>query len=589
LVASLDGPPNRRIAKVPYCAGLARRSHRGCDALEEICANLCPDDVVDALAISASGGREELPACTLPTAPPKVAKPRTTGEPKAQEIWPLTLREAIRIALDNGELTRVIAACGLPGVGGCFEPTAYNIEGDDKAKAASIVIARLCPDASIWRFKAEIMAQVRSVEQAYWNLAQAHVQLWAADRAVNLAQEVYQREKAELVGGRGTVADIAEAAQRLEQLNLDLVTRTSDVITTERQLRNLLGLPPADNRRIIPVTPATEARIEPDWDTSLAEMLESQPDVVQQRLLVRVAELQLLLARNQLLPRLGPDALHQLRSVGWRLDSPDAVLVGSALKALGAAIDAAAGDPTGHPDPNSSAFLTQQIGVTCQLPLMTRSPYPLGTARSAQYVLLRSRAYYEQVVHQATHSLARFFLEIDANYKQFKTASRLRAAAAQRLDAQRAYYEEGRITIDRFLDAVSQYATAVATEAQYKAAYNVSIAALEEAKGTLLAYDNIVIAAKPRKTKAIAKAAVPSDRGPSKQDKQVVTASATIEPQKAYHVPPTKAPCTSEATRKAAAPHSETWSFSLSIGGTHPIEIKGTITAGDAATSPAAR
>ena len=40
----------------------------------------------------------------------------------------------------------------------------------------------------------------------------------------------------------------------------------------------------------------------------------------------------------------------------------------------------------------------------------------------------------QQVVHQTTHSLARFFLEIDANYKQFKTASRLRAAAALRLD-----------------------------------------------------------------------------------------------------------------------------------------------------------
>ena len=127
---------------------------------------------------------------------------------------------------------------------------------------------------------------------------------------------------------------------------------------------------------------------------------------------------------------------------------------------------------------------------------------PLANTRQAQYILLRARAYLQQVVHQTTHSLARFFLEIDANYKQFKTASRLRAAAAQRLDAQRAYYEEGRITIDRFLDAVSQYATAVATEAQYKTTYNISIVALEEAKGTLLAYDNIAVAEGPHPRKA---------------------------------------------------------------------------------------
>ena len=99
----------------------------------------------------------------------------------------------------------------------------------------------------------------------------------------------------------------------------------------------------------------------------------------------------------------------------------------------------------------------------------------------------------KQTIHEKTHSLARFFLEIDANYKQFKTASRLRDAAALRLDAQREYYEKGRITVDRLLDAVSQHATALATEAQYKTTYNVSICALEEAKGTLLAYDNIAV------------------------------------------------------------------------------------------------
>ena len=149
---------------------------------------------------------------------------------------------------------------------------------------------------------------------------------------------------------------------------------------------------------------------------------------------------------------------------------------------------------------NYNNFVTWQLGFTFQAPLGMRSP--LANTRQAQYILLRARAYLQQIVHQTTHSLARFFLEIDANYKQFKTASRLRAAAALRLDAQRAYYEEGRITIDRFLDGVRLYATAVATEAQYKTTYNISIVALEEAKGTLLAYDNIAVAEGPHPRKA---------------------------------------------------------------------------------------
>ena len=366
-----------------------------------------------------------------------------------------------------------------------------------EANRATIVIQRLNADAAVWRFKAEVMAHVRSVEQQYWNLAQAHVQLWASDRAVSLAQEILNREQAELVVGRGTIADVAEAAQRLEQFNLDLVTRTSDVITTERQLRNILGLPPADNRRIIPVTPPTEARLEPDWESSLAQMLNFQPDIVQQQILVRVAELQLLIARNQLLPQLSLQALYQLNGLGQQLDSAEAVMTGATLKALNPVIanmQRAAG--LNSQPGNYSNFVT--VAGRLHLPGTPRhagaaGQYPAG----AVLPCCESRAYLQQVVHQTTHSLARFFLEIDANYKQFKTASRLRAAAALRLESQRAYYEEGRITIDRFLDAVSQYATAVATEAQYKTTYNISIVALEEAKGTLLAYDNIAVAEGP--------------------------------------------------------------------------------------------
>jgi hypothetical protein len=126
----------------------------------------------------------------------------------------------------------------------------------------------------------------------------------------------------------------------------------------------------------------------------------------------------------------------------------------------------------------------------------------MANVRSSQYILLRQRAYLQQIVHQQTHSLSRFFLEVDANYKLFKTAGRNRMAASQRLEAQRAEYEVGRVPIDRYLQAVAEWANAVAQEAQYKTSYNTSIAALEEAKGTLLAYNNIAVEEGPYPAKA---------------------------------------------------------------------------------------
>jgi hypothetical protein len=324
---------------------------------------------------------------------------------------------------------------------------------------------------------------------------------------------------------------VAEAQQRLEQFQLDLVTKTSDVITTERQLRNLLGLPPADDRRIVPVSAPTEARLEPDWDASLAQMLTFQPDIVQQQLLVRSAELNLLITRNQLLPQLNLNALYQFNGLGSTIDQAEAVMTGKSILAIDPLISVkqrAAGLnqlPGLYRD-----FQQWQIGMTLQMPLGMRAP--LANVRQAQYALLRQRAFLQQIVHQTTHSLARFFLEVDANYKQFKTASRLRAAAAQRLEAQRAFYEEGRITIDRYLDAVSQYASAVAQEAQFKTTYNISIVALEEAKGTLLAYDNIAVAEGPHPQKAYLQA----------RDQQAAHRQLPIPPDGPYHPMPVGGP-----------------------------------------------
>jgi outer membrane protein TolC len=639
---------------------------------------------------------------------PKMARPRTTENPEAQEIWSLSLPEAISIALSHAEVVRVIAlgAQGIP-VGG-FEPSPLNIGASAgaasqlgsgtlatvydpaiqetqiaqalsvfdanlqttmfwgrnvqpfnnainagtfttsrfpiifdqqtaqfatavqkrtaigstfavthninwlysnspinvtpsayttntqlqltqpllggtaqnpsglEANRAPIVIARINADSAVWRFKAAVMEMVRSVEQQYWALSQQQVQLWSRETAVALGEEILKRELAELEVGRGTAADVAEARQRLENFRLQLVTATSDVITTERQLRNILGLPPADNRRIVPVTAPTEARIDPDWESSLAQMVSFQPDIVQAQLIVRLAELQLLVARNQLLPVLNLSALYQFNGLGRTLDQSEAVMTGSTLTSIDPLIAAkqrAAG--LNSLPGNYKDFQTWQIGLTFQAPLGFRNA--LANTRAAQYTLLRQRAFVQQIVHQTTHSLARFFLEVDANYKQFKTASRLRAAAEERLAAQQADYEVGRITIDRYLEAVSEWANAVAQEAQFKTSYNTSIVAMEEAKGTLLAYDNIAVAEGPQPQRAYVQA----------QDQQRAHQRFPLPKDGNYHPEPINGPAMPDPMPPQAPPGSGSTSplppFPAPVGpiGPPPTPVAPTTPAGE--------
>src|ERR1700722_18767217 len=169
----------------------------------------------------------------------------------------MSLSAATRIALESSEMVRVVteSASGLP-VGG-FEPVRVDpaaVQTDN----CPIVVARVNANEPIWRFKSEMMAMVRSVEQQYWNLAQAHAALGISEQVVKMTREVLERELGELWTCHGAVADVAEVAQRLEQMKHDVVTKRSDVITTERQFRTILGLAPADNRRIVPTTKPTQ-------------------------------------------------------------------------------------------------------------------------------------------------------------------------------------------------------------------------------------------------------------------------------------------------------------------------------------------
>jgi hypothetical protein len=431
------------------------------------------------------------PLSSLAPGCPKCASPAPANLEPSKEVWNLSLPEAIRIAIENCETIKVITG----GVGPAG--TARS-----RALPSQVVISPHSAEVSAWRFKAEVMAHVRSIEQQYWNLAHQQIQLRAAEKVSEQARAILEREKAELTVGAGTVADVAEAQQRLEQFNLDLVTRTSDVITTERQLRNILGLPAADNRRIVTTSAAMDDHLEFDWNLCLREMNNFQPDVVQSKL-------------NVLMPK--PLALGSQRDK----------------------------DKSGQ------------------------SQQPEEQARQLHDV--------QQVIHQQTHSLARFFLEVDANYKQFKTTSQLRKSAAERLEAQRAYYEEGRITIDRLLDAASQYAAAVAQEAQFKSAYNISIVGLQEAKGTLLADRGIIVAEVAHRPKVVAT---------RKEDEHARTASfdpaaeGRQRPQPRFKGPSeTKQAGAGESSSKAE-PETRTWKFSVSIGGANPLKIDGTITPG---------
>ncbi len=444
--------------------------------------------------------------------PPQVISPADRRDEDA-ELWKLSLREAIWIGLDNADWVRIIRVGRDEGIG---------------------VIAPRSADADIQVFRKSAMARLRAVEQAYWELAHAQVQLWADEKALSVGEEILAREQAELKAGRGHKADVAEASQRVEQFRLEVVTRKSDVESAERQLRHLIGMP-FDKRRIVPVSTPCLAKVEPSWPQCLSNLKENHPDV--------------LIARRPL-----DDERQRVRESAPHGEIAEGFLPG--------VVEAEGFTMSDESSSHESAGLRRQ------------------------------ELLFQQAIHDATHNLARAFLDVDGTYKQAQTASKLRASAAKHLETERALYNEGKLSIDRLLDRLSAYATALGAEARYESLYNIALAQLEEARGTLLHQDQIEVAQ--------AATAAPPNARPGAELSPLPTASVSLPPvleprtpspdQPVGPAPPTPAEIPAPARRIAApskrdeakpapAAGSKTYTFQVSIGsGPRPFEIRGSLT-----------
>jgi len=345
--------------------------------------------------------------------------------------------------------------------------------GADVQRSA-VVIARLQSDQSQWDFKLAMLELVRSVEQAYWELHAAHVSLRAIERVVPLAQEVVRIEESRLEFQKAIPADVAQARAQFHEFRQQRVQALNAVLEREALLRNLLGLVPSDERRIVPSDEPARSPIMIDWSSTLTAALNERPDVVRQRLSVRVRELQLIIAKDSLRPQLDAQALWRISGLDRQLD-----------EAIGVLTD--------------NQFTDWQIGVTLNVPLGFRQAS--ANVHAAELTLDRDRVQLRQAVHATSHQLGGIVRELESLYQQYQAAAERLEANNQWLDGARIRFEnpppagEGQ---DSLLQALSVYQVALSSWSQAAvevsrllAQYNTALARLEEAKGTLLAARNI--------------------------------------------------------------------------------------------------
>lgn len=325
---------------------------------------------------------------------------------------------------------------------------------------APIAIARLNTEQSYFMYKDSVQEMVRGVIEAYWDLVQARTDLWAKGIQVRQSKEAFDREDARLKTGFGDAGTLAQARVTYHQFVANRIAAEANVLTLEGALRNILGLPPSDNRNIVPTSAPTSRRLPYDWDALLRLAEQRRPDIAQLKLVAEADKLRLVQAQNQALPQLNAVASYQFNGL-------------EGLAPNGETLATAPGQ-----------YTSWTVGLNFSVPLGLRQGRAL--VRQQELVLARDRANVDQALHAAVHELATTVRDLDSAYEQYLAFKETREAADINLRVQLEQFKVGRTIYLNVLQALNDWGNSVSAEAQQLLNYNIALATLERRTGTIL-------------------------------------------------------------------------------------------------------
>jgi outer membrane protein TolC len=329
------------------------------------------------------------------------------------------------------------------------------------ANRVPIVLARIDTERSFFQLNDSLQELVRGVIEAYWSVVFARTDVWARDIQVRQAQGSLDFAEARMQFGTSSLTDVAQARSALAQFRANAIAARANLLSQEAALANILGLPPTEPFALVPTTPPTAERIAFDWNELVQVAQQRRPDLIELKLVIEADQQRLLLARNQQQPNL--DLVGLYRWNGLEGQMPDLTRDGT----------------------NGNEATDWTLGVNFSVPLLLRQER--AAVRSSELLVTRDRAALEQGIHSVRHILALNYRNLDQFYLQYQAFTESREAARLNLEQQFAEYRLGRpVLFINVLQAISDWGNSVSLQAQTLTQYNVELANLERATGTIL-------------------------------------------------------------------------------------------------------
>jgi hypothetical protein len=191
-----------------------------------------------------------------------------------------------------------------------------------------VVLARINEDIALHDFEANVRNLVKATEDAYWDLYLGYRAVETAQTSLDVAADLWRAMSTRLGTAAPPEAE-AQARGLYQQFsNALLAAKHGSTVPgsdprglygREQTLREKIGWSPNDSRLIRPSDVPTTARIDFDWESIKAEALMRNTELRRHKWFIKGIEMELISAKNQLLPQLDLTGIYRWVGVGDEL------------------------------------------------------------------------------------------------------------------------------------------------------------------------------------------------------------------------------------------------------------------------------
>ena len=348
-------------------------------------------------------------------------------------------------------------------------------------------ITAIGSEATRYTYRAQLADFVRQVVGAYWGVVFARENLAVQRRSLELArQTLHENSERVRVGLLAPVA-VKEAESEAAAREAQVIVAENTLDLAQRTLRQIVYLRTGDTfvpRQIEPIEAPHTTAVAVDGDAALAAALEQRPEIIAQNLDVRSKNLTARVRENQLLPRVdfvGNVGLNGLAGDPQPITFAGQTGVSKYDGGYGKALDRL----------TTRDFYSYKAGVEIEIPIgnaAAKAEYTQAKIDVSQAELDR-----RQLLSNVTLEVGKAVNDVITNMKRIQSTRVARELAEENLRNQQKRLEVGMATTKDILDFQDKLTTARGNEVQAATDYNVSLAELARAKGTLLDEYSVVV------------------------------------------------------------------------------------------------